>query len=171
MKRDFCTLDKCAKGTGTLLRSKTFREDLFFRLNVLKLEIPPLRDRPEDIKVIAEKLIKLHSDKMGKQFILSNGAVKLLQSYPWPGNVRELENVIQRLVVTCRSYIIGPSEVWETLDGWKTVFGKNVFREDEMHRMIDALRETRGCKARAAKLLGIHGTTLWRRMRKYRMTF
>lgn len=159
------------KNVKELVKNKAFREDLFFRLNVLKLEIPPLRERPEDVRFIADRLVKLYSERIGRTLRINNEAMKILQQYPWPGNVRELENVIQRVVVTCKSDTISPSDVWDALERWDQPFEKDTLYEEDIQAIVKALKKTRGCKGAAAKLLGIDRTTLWRRMRKYRIRF
>jgi DNA-binding NtrC family response regulator len=84
----------------------TFREDLFYRLNVVPIDLPPLRDRREDVPALAYRFMKKHSKRVGRQVSkISPDAMELLTSMPWPGNVRELENAIERAVVFCRDTI------------------------------------------------------------------
>jgi len=77
-----------------------FREDLYYRLNVIPIRIPPLRERPEDISLLAFHFLQQLNEKYGRKFYLTPDAINVLECYPWPGNVRELQNIIERLVVT-----------------------------------------------------------------------
>ena len=90
-----------------------FRSDLFYRLNVFPLEIPPLRDRREDIPLLVEYFIDRYAKKAGKSFrAVNKKSLDLLQSYPWPGNIRELQNVIERSVIVCETENFSVDESW-----------------------------------------------------------
>jgi two-component system nitrogen regulation response regulator GlnG len=94
------------------IAAKTFREDLFYRLNVVRLHLPPLRSRKEDVRLLAEYFLKrIAAQKHKPQLQLSTEAVELLESYPWPGNVRELENTIQRAAVLATSDVLLPKDL------------------------------------------------------------
>ncbi len=94
------------------IQAKTFREDLFYRINVVRLQLPPLRNRPEDIKLLAEYFLRrVAAQKHKPQLQLSTEAVEVLQTYPWPGNVRELENTIQRAAVLATSDVLLPKDL------------------------------------------------------------
>ncbi len=85
-----------------------FREDLFYRLNVIEIRLPPLRERREDIPLLASHFLERLAHELGKEVReISEGALKLLMDYNWPGNVRELENAIERAMVTCRADTLG----------------------------------------------------------------
>jgi transcriptional regulator with PAS, ATPase and Fis domain len=91
----------------------TFRSDLFYRLNVFPIEMPPLRDRREDIPELVEYFIDRCANDMGKNISgINNKSLELLQSYPWPGNIRELENVIERSVIMCETENFSVDETW-----------------------------------------------------------
>ena len=91
----------------------TFRSDLFYRLNVFPVEIPPLRDRREDIPLLVEYFIDRYARKAGKSFqTVNKKSLDLLQSYPWPGNIRELQNVIERSVIVCEAENFSVDESW-----------------------------------------------------------
>jgi transcriptional regulator with GAF, ATPase, and Fis domain len=91
----------------------TFRSDLFYRLNVFPIEMPPLRDRREDIPELVEYFIDRCANNMGKNISrINNKSLELLQSYPWPGNIRELENVIERSVIMCETENFSVDETW-----------------------------------------------------------
>jgi transcriptional regulator with GAF, ATPase, and Fis domain len=90
-----------------------FRSDLFYRLNVFPLEVPPLRDRREDIPELVEYFIERCANSMGKNITgINDKSLKLLQSYPWPGNIRELQNVIERSVILCETESLSLDETW-----------------------------------------------------------
>src|SRR5208283_5184867 len=91
----------------------TFRSDLFYRLNVFPIEVPPLRDRKEDILLLVEYFIDRYARKAGKSFRRVNKrSLELLQSYPWPGNIRELQNIIERSVIVCDTESFSVDKSW-----------------------------------------------------------
>jgi len=149
----------------------TFRQDLFYRLNVIPLEIPPLRERREDIPVLAEYFIDRYARKLGKPIRrVGRRTLGYLQSYPWPGNVRELQNVIERSVIVCDSDEFTVDESWlskrSTVDGRHTLSGAMGAHERIM--IEDALRASGGCvfgPTGAAARLGIPRSTLESRIR------
>ncbi len=95
------------------ISSGTFRSDLFYRLNVFPLEVPPLRQRKEDIPILVEYFIDRYASKSGKKFrAINKSTLDLLQSYAWPGNIRELQNVIERSVIVCDSENFSVDESW-----------------------------------------------------------
>lgn len=163
-----------------LVKKGNFREDLFYRLCVLQLVIPPLRERKEDIIDIVKFFVNEKSRLLGKEVnAISYEAMNRLMLYEWPGNVRELENVIERAVVLCKGQEIGIEIISEALNdmGSSTDNCSNVdiaenaanegvlkYMEDEMIKRV--LEETRGNKTLAAKKLGISVTTLWRRLKQ-----
>jgi transcriptional regulator with GAF, ATPase, and Fis domain len=91
----------------------TFRADLFYRLNVFPIEVPPLRKRKEDIPTLVEYFVKRYAEKMGKQIRkIDNNTLELCQSYPWPGNIRELQNIVERSVILCSGGTFGIEKAW-----------------------------------------------------------
>src|SRR5258708_26667857 len=91
----------------------TFRDDLFYRLNVFPIELPPLRERREDIPMLVEVFINLYASKAGKKIrSIDKNTLALLQSHPWPGNIRELQNVIERSVIVCETENFSLDESW-----------------------------------------------------------
>jgi transcriptional regulator with GAF, ATPase, and Fis domain len=97
----------------TAIASGTFRSDLFYRLNVFPIEVPPLRERREDISVLVEYFIDRYATKAGKSIhAVNKKSLELLQSYPWPGNIRELQNVIERSVIVCDTENFSVDESW-----------------------------------------------------------
>ena len=98
-----------------MVREKTFREDLYYRLHVIPLHIPPLRNRSVDIVPLALHFLEQFNTMYAKDRQLSREAVEVLENYPWPGNIRELQNVMERLVVTAKSDFIEGTDVLRTL--------------------------------------------------------
>ena len=165
------------KNVVELLRRKLFREDLYYRINVISLYLPPLRDRREDIPLLAKHfLTKRLEDEKQSPLDLSKDSLEALLKYHWPGNVRELENVLEQATVWCRGNTISPEHFPSTLRGGaqsdslreETLSGRLPFekavQEFEKEIILDALRRTEYVQTRAADLLGIS-----RRMLKYRM--
>jgi two-component system response regulator HydG len=150
-----------------------FREDLFFRLNVVSIHLPPLRERKEDIPLLVDHFLKVFSRKQGKAVEgFSSKAMKTLTEYTWPGNVRELENTMERLVVFARDKTITSEDLVYS----NTLFPQMVETEptslEEMERrhVIKVLARTNGNKSRAAQLLGIDRKTLRTKLRKYQIS-
>lgn len=144
-----------------LMRRGQFREDLYYRLGVVKLHIPPLRERKEDIPLLVNHFIEKYSKMYSRRIKgISSEAMKLLLSYNFPGNVRELENLIERAVITCRGSVINPEDIHIEMDSMPFV------KEEEIERIRQVLEQTGGNRSLAAKILGMHRTTLWRKMKE-----
>ena len=150
----------------TLVSAKAFREDLYWRLNVLNLKIPPLRERREDTPILIEYF--LHS--FSKTVSISNPVMELLTQYAWPGNVRELENFCERLAVIAGNEKLTVSAVKKLLDIDEISVNSEVpdkITVKELEPEIQAaLEKAGGNMGLAAELLGIHRTTLWRRIKQ-----
>jgi len=166
----------------------TFREDLYYRLNVFPITLPPLRDRVVDIPLLCEHFVQKYAQNLGKPVRgMDAGARAALTSYPWPGNVRELENVIERAIILCRggeiaaqdlefSRRINPPPAHSSSGSHAVVAagGPNAGRplserlgEQERNEIIAAITETQGNIAHAARRLGINRSTLYYRLRKH----
>lgn len=156
----------------------TFRSDLFYRLNVFPIEIPPLRGRGEDIALLVEYFIDRYARKAGKKITdSSKKTLELLQSYPWPGNIRELQNVIERSVILCETEIFSIDESWlpqqPTLAEPKGQIELPVKLVAQEKTMIEAgLKESRGRvfgPTGAAARLGIPRSTLESKIRSLKI--
>jgi DNA-binding NtrC family response regulator len=151
------------------------RQDLYFRLNVLGLEIPPLRERKEDLPVLVAHFLSRHALRMGKSLPqISDDAMKHLLNYPFPGNIRELENVLERAVALCRSQVIDESLLPENLVGASSAkigtanhTSIRTLAEMEREHILDVLKCCDGSRVQAAKILGIDRVSLWRKMKSY----
>jgi len=151
----------------------TFREDLFYRLSVVPIVLPPLRQRRGDIPLLAEHFLEIHSRSRGKGVTrVSDAAMSMLMERDWPGNVRELSNAIERAVVLAEGDEIQPDHLLQYgfthRKAPQRVVGQPLSLADVEKVQIErALSETRGNKSRAATILGIDRKTLWRKIRKY----
>lgn len=158
------------KDLRKLISRGQFREDLFFRLNVVPLRIPPLRERKEDIPVLVRHFMKKHGGD--HQAELDADTLDLLGRYSWPGNVRELENVIQRAYALRGRPRIIPSDLFEqTVDASSNADIGAGYTVTEMERrlIVATLEQTNGNRTHAAKLLGISLRTLRNKLREYRV--
>jgi len=163
------------KNLEEAIKNKTFREDLYYRLNVIYLQMPPLRDIREDIPHLTNHFIRKFSQESHRVVNrITPEAMDLLIKYDWPGNVRQLENVIER------AFALGMNDTIDAMDlppevrliNQQDSVGENNFNLADNEKMLirRALRKTSGNKAEAAKLLGINLTTVYRKMEKYRIT-
>lgn len=152
-----------------LVEKGVFRSDLYYRVNVLPIELPPLRSRPEDIPLLAESFFRHLQLKSNKQILgIAPEAMRALVRYPWPGNVRELKSAFAYAFVTCTDGHIVPANLPPDLT--QTPFPlASAFPADEPKKqeLIQALAQARGNKSMAAKLLGISRVTVWNRMHRY----
>jgi DNA-binding NtrC family response regulator len=151
-----------------------FRRDLYFRLNVLSLRIPPLRERREDIPLLADTILARVSRVSGRNHELSDDAMKVLLAYDWPGNVRELENCIERCCAMNSGPVIGTADLRVSVVGASAqpVSGGPEWRiapifDLEKQAILGAIAQLHGDKLMAAKLLGIGKTTLYRKLKEY----
>ncbi len=153
-----------------LVKEGKFREDLYYRLNVIPIYLAPLRERKEDIPLLVEHFIEKYTKPAGDtKKEISPEALEVLVSYNWPGNVRELENVIKRVVTLCNKDKITPQDLPEFLQYQKqppkTI--QEVVKESEKEHILKILSQTKGRKKEAAKILGITPKTLWQKLKEY----
>ena len=158
------------KNLKTRIAEQQFRADLYYRLNVLRLRLPSLRERKPDIRLFAEYLLQRHEKKAPRKLHWDADALERLVKHEWPGNVRELQNIVERIVALCKQETI-PAELIS-----------RVMRDDddlpetpaeiaagspmnERETIQQALAQTRGKLAATAELLGISRSTLWRKMK------
>ena len=161
-----------------LIKAKQFREDLYYRLSVFPLEIPPLRERASDVRALTEHFIEKYCSEMKKKTkSLTREAIELLEKYHWPGNVRELENAIERAIILAEGKKITPDHLAIRLRssaeiqlrdgaGLKEI-GAHAQMQAERGTIIRILKEVRGNKRKAASILKIDYTTLFDKMKKY----
>ena len=162
------------KNLTEMVRQGTFREDLFYRLNVFSIELPPLRDRKEDIPLLAAHFL----EKMDNSAKLAPESLQLLTAYFWPGNVRELQNTLERAAVLADDGVITPALLPAQIMGTATegltqgpeaILPRSIDeRMDEVERglIIEALSRSGGVQVKAAEILGINQRSLWHRIKK-----
>jgi transcriptional regulator with PAS, ATPase and Fis domain len=149
------------------VEKKRFREDLMYRIRVVPLFIPPLSERTGDVETLVWHFIDRFNERGGRTVDgVTEATMQLLRDYSWPGNIRELLNVVEYAFAVGEGNIIDPSELPPELRGEQFQTGKRGSDDDERARIREALRESGGQRSRAAELLGISRSTLWRRMRE-----
>jgi transcriptional regulator with GAF, ATPase, and Fis domain len=151
------------------VRNGRFRQDLYYRLNVFPITVPPLRQRKEDIPLLVGAFIERYGRKLGKQISsVQNKTMKTLQDYPWPGNVRELESVLERAAILCSGPVLQLADKLEVSSPSMSSTIRTL-EEVERNQIIKILSETRWRiegKDGAAAVLGLHPSTLRARMHK-----
>jgi len=163
-----------------LVREGRFRQDLYYRINVIKLRLPPLRSRKEDIPLLVEFFIKKFNRLSGKEIQgLSPEVLPILMAHHFPGNIRELENIIEYATVVCKSGFIGLEHLpeylfprkWRARDNrsQKTFDPDMSFEDMERSFILTALREKNWSRKETAQRLGMHPSTLWRKMIKLKI--
>jgi len=165
-----------------LIQHKNFREDLFYRLNVIKIELPPLRERKEDIPLLVKHFIDNYGKENKKEIErVSEDVMEILENYDWPGNIRELENLIERAVVLTKSKLITrmslPAFLQPGLKKKAQSFSvsndENTLKEQvlsyQKSSIIDALKKAKGVQKEAAKLLGVKPTTLNEMIKRFKI--
>lgn len=179
VKVDIRVIAATNKDLEELVSKGRFRADLFWRLNVVPIYLPPLRERKEDIELLLEHFLKIYNERYGGNIEgFSPESMQLLLDYPWPGNIRELENLVQRLVVLKGEGVVEPSDLPEkfrnnhrsyklpSLEELKELDLNAAVSTLERYLITEALRRANGVKSKAAKLLGIKRTTLLHKMKK-----
>jgi len=161
-----------------LIKEGLFREDLYYRLNVIPINVPPLRERKDDIPLLVEHFLKKSSQKLKGKIVrdVSPQVMELFFAYDWPGNIRELENVIERAVILCKGERIEVEDLPEFFvelrgkdrDDEKRNFSlKEVVKDSEKEIIEKVLKECGGNRKKAAQILGINRTTLYNKLKAY----
>jgi transcriptional regulator with PAS, ATPase and Fis domain len=163
------------KNLEKMVQEGAFREDLFYRLNVFTLHLPPLRERKEDIPLLVDYFLQ----KAPKTVDISSVALQMLVAFSWPGNIRELQNTIESASVIAENGYIEPAQLPAKITGAFNNPNHTEFkmpaniplderlREIEKSMIIEALRKTGGVQVRATELLGINQRSLWHRIKKH----
>ena len=151
-------------------RQGAFRSDLYYRLSVVTLQVPPLRERPEDIPLLAEHFLACHREINPRIHGIAPDGLRLLEQYSYPGNVRELENIIERAMILETTCLLTPDSLLIGSGYQQTAFQADVplsMDAAEREHIVKVLKSCGGRKVEAAGLLGINKTTLWRKMKRY----
>ena len=170
---DFRLIAATNRNLEERVKQGKFREDLFYRLNVFQIEVPPLRERKEDIPLLVHSFVSHFASSLKKKTPnVSNEVMQCLLSSPWPGNVRELRNVIERSVILCQDDWITPellpSSLQLSLNG-ESLHLKDVVERCEKEHISSVLRLSNNVKEQAAEMLGLSLATLYRRLEKYEL--
>jgi len=146
------------------VQQNRFRDDLYYRLKVVPIHLPPLREKKTDLPLLVDHFLRQNLERYGRKALtVSSEALALMLDYSWPGNVRELQNVIQQAIVKCKGSVITAKDLpMEFRDDQNRCFGRGSSRKLDADRVADALSKTGGNKTRAAKLLGVGRATLYR---------
>ncbi|MDB4349691.1 sigma-54 dependent transcriptional regulator [Omnitrophica bacterium] len=179
MKIDTRVIASTNQDIEKLVNDKQFREDLYYRLNVISINVPPLRERKEDLPLLVDHFINLYAKENHKEIkSLSEEILGILKAYNWPGNVRELENIIERAVILDTDGIIDIKDLPEILINRSAALTldpnninshilKDALKEPEKGHILRILKEVGWNKKKAAVKLGINRTTLYNKLRKY----
>jgi DNA-binding NtrC family response regulator len=176
LKVDIRLISATNRNLEELVREGKFRDDLYYRLRVVKFEMPPLRRRPEDIPLLVESYVRRFSDLHGKPIDgVDDEVMEMIKAYNWPGNVRELVNCIESCVVMARGRKLDLESVpdyltFKTIDADTDMEG-GLLQDLERKTIGEVLRDTGGDKTKAAKILGIGLRTLYRKVEKYDLPF
>lgn len=172
MKADIRIIAATNKDLRAMIEQNEFREDLYYRLSVITLHLPPLRDRQGDALVLAEHFIAHYNGVYGKQIHgMTEDMTQFFRSHNWPGNVRELKNCVERAVIFCEHDQIGiddlATQYTELLEHSSTPDYEEAFESLNREIILDALDKSGGVKQKAANLLHISRRTLYNRMKKF----
>ena len=180
LSADFRLITASNKDLGQLIASGEFRQDLYYRINILELQLPPLRERPEDIMVLIHHLLQ----QQNKHLTFTADAVNCLQNYDWPGNIRELQAVIYRLIVLLDGNTVN-KEVLQQISHLSPVCHQSVslvsdhtlvadesdlLKKQEKQLIASVIEKTDGDRTRASAILGISPTTLWRKLKQHNIS-
>jgi len=160
------------------VKDGNFREDLYYRLNVIPIRMPPLRSRPEDISLLADHFLKKYNEKYGRDKMIDVSAIGVMEQYQWPGNVRELENMIERLVVVINEPVIDSGHIIKMMDNKKLsslYFDKSDLSLKEAvelveRQMIEKALAAYGSTHKAARILGVSQPTVVRKAKELGIT-
>jgi two-component system nitrogen regulation response regulator NtrX len=172
IKVDVRVISSTNKDLAGEIKEGNFREDLYFRISVIPVEVPPLRDRKEDIPLLVDHFMRLFCQENNKASkVISDGAVKVMMSYHWPGNVRELKNLVERLVIMTDESAIKETHVTPLLSGARVVSAdkpmSDLVEGFEKSLILSELKRTGWNVSQAAARLGVDRANLHRKMRRY----
>lgn len=151
-----------------MVKEGSFREDLFYRLNTVAIEVPPLRERGEDVVLLGKTFLEQYGNKYNKEgVVLNKKAIQKLKEYPWPGNVRELKHTMERAVILCDNVQLGPDDL-KLFEGQVSAMDQS-FKLDEVEQrtILTVLEKCKGNHSKAAQMLNISRTTLYAKLKKY----
>jgi transcriptional regulator with PAS, ATPase and Fis domain len=177
---DFRLIAATHEDPEELVKQGRFREDLYYRLNVIPLKIPPLRERKDDISILAENILARLARDLGRIVTkISDDVLKTFENYNWPGNIRELSNILERTLYsmegledTVRPYHL--PVIFQTQSERSPRLGSSSWRNikdvSEKEAVMQALRTSNNNKQKAAQILGIHRTALYKKIKKFNLS-
>ena len=167
-KTDIRLISATNRSLKQMVTEGSFREDLYYRLNTVSIEVPPLRERGEDVVLLSRYYLEQYCLKYNKSGLeLSAKAIQKLREYPWPGNVRELKHTMERAVILCEHPSLGPGDLRLYEDQGSSVNPSFKLDEVEKRTILKAMEKCRGNHSKAAKMLDISRTTLYAKLKKY----
>ena len=177
IKTDIRLIAATNKSLENEVKNNNFREDLFYRLNVVTINLPPLRERQEDIPLLIDHYLQNFKKENNKTALeIDQNAVKILQNYSWPGNIRELRNCIENMVVLAKTDVVSPDDIPskivsvinDDVNFSRSTAGSTLnIKNREKDLIIKALAETKNNRSKAAEKLGLSRRTLYRKLEKY----
>jgi len=174
---DFTVIAATHRALEEMASQGQFRRDLLYRLDVMRIAIPPLRERPQDIRLLVEDYWERKSRELRKEIRLSEAALRVLEQYRWPGNVREVVNVVERLLVSATKFVIEPEDLPPSLQQdlvegafpFALLHLPTVVAKVERRTLEEALRQVGGNRNEAARLVGLSRASFYRKLKCYRL--
>ena len=168
IKIDIRLITATNRSLKKMVEQGSFREDLYYRLNTVAIEAPPLRARGEDVVLLGKTFLEEYSRKYNKPGLsLNKQAIQKLREYPWPGNVRELKHTMERTVILCESVNLAPGDL-RLFEGQHAAFDQSFKLDDvEQRTILKVMEKCRGNHSKAAQMLAISRTTLYAKLKKY----
>jgi transcriptional regulator with PAS, ATPase and Fis domain len=175
---DFTVIAATHRALEEMASQGQFRRDLLYRLDVMRIAIPPLRERPQDIRLLVEDYWERKSRELRKEIRLSEAALRVLEQYRWPGNVREVVNVVERLVVSATKFVIEPEDLPLSLQqdlaegtSLKSLWNlQAAVAAAEQSTLEEALRQAEGNRSEAARLVGLSRASFYRKLKQHGLT-
>ncbi len=173
MKVDFRLISSTNRNLRKEVQSGNFREDLFYRINVVQVNVPPLRERMDDLPLLVSEFVNEFCIREKKVLSLPEETMRIFQSYSWPGNVRQLKNIIERAVVLVKGSKITPRELPEEFLSYKrgleSISSIKTLRQMEIHAVRDTLHKCNGNKSKAARVLGISRKAFYKKLKDFQL--
>ncbi|OFX88111.1 MAG: sigma-54-dependent Fis family transcriptional regulator [Bacteroidetes bacterium GWF2_33_16] len=170
IETNFRLISATNKNLNDLTAQNQFREDLFYRINTIQIQVPPIRERKEDIPLIVEHYLRKYEKKYGKQNLkVSANALEKLTQHSWPGNIRELKHVIERAIILSGTTVLKPEDFFVNPQNAKSINEFDSFRLDDIEKqiLIKVLNDTNWNLTKASKLLDISRTTLYSKIQRH----
>ncbi|MBT8358891.1 MAG: sigma 54-interacting transcriptional regulator, partial [Deltaproteobacteria bacterium] len=176
-KVDVRIISATNRGLDKLVEKRLFREDLFYRLNVFRIELPALKHRWDDLPILIRHILRrLCTARDNRRVEISERAMKVLLNFDYPGNVRELENILEHALIICQNDVIDTQHLPDYLRNIHATHpentpidpvSRNTPKNIELDKILRVLSQCNGNKTKAARILGMNRTTLWRKMKQY----